>query len=119
MFSKDRKARLVCGGSGGYLLVWSWWLSGLSCLAESRVEAGGWQSAGKGRFSLFSSSVGVEEGVAVEPGGSRLSLALELAVVPRYLSRKADGCSAASSLQLFWAVMVLEVTSDWLEESRM
>lgn len=79
------------------------------------MEAGGWQSAGEGRFSLFSSSVGVEE----EPGGSRLSLALELAVVPRYLSRKADGWSAASSLQLFWAVMVLEVTSDWLEESRM
>lgn len=108
------------GGTGGYLLVWSWWLSGLlSWLAESRVEAGGWHSAGEGRFSLFSSSVGVEEGEEVEPGESRLSLALELAVVPRYLSRKADGWSAASSLQLFWAVMVLEVTSDWLEESRM
>lgn len=50
------------------------------------MEAGGWHSAGEGRFSLFSSSVGVEEGEEVEPGESRLSLALELAVVPRYLS---------------------------------
>ena len=55
-------------------------------------------------FSSWSSSWVEEE----EVGGSWLSLALELAVVPRYPRRGGAPCWAADT-------RVLEVTSDWLQ----
>lgn len=64
--------------------------------------AGGSRSE-EDRFS-FSSCVEVVD-------ASRLSLALELAVVPRYPSRDAP-CWTADTALLLW---VLEVTSDWLK----
>lgn len=70
--------------------------------------AGAWRSEEEDSFSCSSSWL-------EEVGGSRLSLALELAVVPKYPSRDAP-CWTADTTLLLWAPRVQEVTSGWLKK---